>query len=158
MPIKPSHNAWSGGQHSHRRAATVGHRLSARRGDRIVHKPGDDRKAVSDRTLTVKQIQRWEDDGGATARDRRRKKPTLSSVWTPPAMSARLCAQEALDALPFRTVGIYADARSLLARIVRDVEQRRVSPEAATEQLRHVTARLILHREALQMIRDAAAR
>ncbi|GAA3033105.1 hypothetical protein GCM10010462_20020 [Microbacterium dextranolyticum] len=131
--------------------------MSARPGDRFVRSPGDDRKVVSDRTPTVKQVHRWEDDGGATVPDRLGRTPTLSSVWTPPAMSARLCAHEALDSLPFRTVGIYADARSLLARIVRDVEQRRVSPEVATEQLRHVTARLIMHREALRMIREAAA-
>lgn len=119
----------------------------------------------TDRTpVPDKQLHRWLDDGGAqppgtTMRGvshRAAADPewVVPVTWSPSALNARLDAEQALRALPRRTHGIAADARTGVRRIVSEVDRRQVTLPAATDRLRALTARLRQHRH----IEDAAAR
>ncbi len=84
--------------------------------------------------------------------------PRPVSMWTPPALNERLCAQRALSALPRRPWGAYAEGRSTLARIVAQVERNELPQDEASEQLRQLTTHLLLHRRAEDAIRASGDR
>ncbi len=98
-----------------------------------------------EQAIPEKQIHRWIDDGGAGPPARPEIR-TVPCVWTPTTLKARLEAQLALDALPRHPWGNSAAARSTLARIVAQVEQRILAQEAAAEQLRELTISLARQR------------
>lgn len=98
------------------------------------------------------QLQRWLDDGGALGREAAEADPT-PVTWSPPALRARLEAERALRALPRRTRGVPAEARTRIRRIVAMVEERRLPLRAATTQLQAVAARLREYRRAVEASR-----
>ncbi|TDN91384.1 hypothetical protein [Microbacterium sp. BK668] len=91
-----------------------------------------------------KQIARWLDDGGAPRVEWRGEPAPVT--WSPVALNARLDAQRALEALPRRSTGVAARARSTLGRIVSQVNRREIEQHSAIAELRELTARLSEHR------------
>lgn len=83
-------------------------------------------------------------------RERPHRARTTPLMWSPSALHARLRAQQAADTLPRRARGFGAEARAGIRRIVTDVEQRRLSLSAATEQLRALTLRVRDYRRAIE--------
>ena len=157
MPIKQPHTAWSSGGRKGRRvsAEVRGGRSNARQVSLQSRRAGT--ATNTDRNGLDKQIQRWEDDGGAGAKAHREAEKKSWGVWTPPAMYARLCAQDALEDIP-RAWGIYAEGSSTLTRIVWQVDRRLLAPEIATERLRQLAGRLLLYRQAVDAIHDGRDR
>ena len=133
-------------------ASSAEHRRLARRSRTRGDEAGGAQLGDSDHAVLDKQIQRWIDDGGANPPPRRQIR-TLACVWTPTTLKMRLAAQDAIDALPRRPWGISTAARSTLARIVAQVEQRILAQEVAAEQLRELTIRLNLHQRSQQAMR-----
>lgn len=102
-------------------------------------------------------MQRWADDGGALPpREERPVQRAVPPVWPPAALHARLAAEQALSELPRPATGISAEARATLARIVADVGQCTLTPDSAADQLRQLTARLLLHGRARNTMRGHA--
>jgi len=92
------------------------------------------------RRVTLEDLHRWVDDGGAVRPDAEGEPPPVT--WSPVALRARLEAQRALHAMPRRPRGRAATARMTVDRIVTQVEQRRLSMPIAAEALRAVTVDL----------------
>ncbi len=72
----------------------------------------------------------------------RAERPRTPVMWTPPALNARLEAQNALRMLPQRPWGISAEALHEIRRIIAQVERRALTQRAAMTQLRDLTTRL----------------
>ena len=138
MTIKPSHSSWPARKRrEHRPHIKVRNDASA---SRLFRHRRAGNSAVAD-----KQIQRWADDGGAFPAEPPPSDRNIPPVWPPSALHARLSVEQALSDLPRRRTGISAEAEATLAAIVADVEQRTLEPEAAADQLRELTARLLLY-------------
>lgn len=138
----------------HKTAGSAEHRWLASRSRTRGDEAGGAQLRDTDRAALGKQVQRWMDDGGAGPRSRRRIR-TLPCVWTPTTLKMRLAAQDALAGLPRRPWGNFAAARSTLARIVAQVDQRILAQEVAAEQLRELTIRLALHQRSHQAMRPS---
>ena len=107
------------------------------------------------RPVPEREIQRWLDDGGARMHEPSEPTPVM---WSPPALNARLEAQNALRTLPRRPCGVSAEARHEIRRIVAAVDRRELTQGAATAQLRGLTTRLHQHRRVQRSIQTPRAR